>query len=621
MKRAYLPGIRKEGVYALVAILSVALVYFFTGLENQISSVIERKASELNGANVEIGNLQIKLFQRSIVLNKIQIAQHTSPMLNLLEIDRIALHFELTPLWRKKVVIDSVDIKGLQYGTQRQHSGSMDTTQLEWVPTSLLDRMSADIYRGVLGKLGENPLKSLELLTTGMDLSNRKKTDAPLEVSEVLKTILRQTDQTTLKWKPEIEQALNHLDDRHRNDWAKLKDIGNSPRQTRNSRAPAEINSLRHYWQEQSARLETLLQKQTQESDLILAQLKALSEPLQRDVRALRKRLNLPSTELSDLTASLLGNRLLDQFSRLHYYIDLSRRRMPKLTRTGGFPISAHYLSNATIVHYGHSQSTPMFILRQLTVESKHDPLRPRSIEASGELRYLTSDPSMLGYPTTLQIQADIASANLKNLNLTVMINHTGDHFHEEVTGSVDQFSLTGYRISNLNDLSLGFAQGIGSSTFHIKFLDEVIDATVDATFDQLEFAVNSRYKQIESILQDILQSIKHTTLKSSLKGPFTELSFNANSQMGKDLAKGLSRELHHQLVAVDSNLEKEILDSVEPQRLEILRLVEDRISDSRNTLKDSIRRSKDLNDLASQVRDRLSSVSSQPAQPLPSLN
>src|SRR5262249_4960091 len=70
-------------------------------------------------------------------------------------------------------------------------------------------------------------------------------------------------------------------------------------------------------------------------SDTLDQKLRTLDSLVTEDTRTLRDTLGLPNLDAPDLTDLLFGPRSTTALERMMYWVDLSRRRMPKGSRQG----------------------------------------------------------------------------------------------------------------------------------------------------------------------------------------------------------------------------------------------------------------------------------------------
>ncbi len=103
-------------------IIAVSIIFSDSWLESKIES----SASKINGAKVEIDNLDLSLFNFSVKWDRLQVTDPDRPMYNLFETGETGFKMQFIPLVRRKVVIDTLKFTGLKTNTKRTASGKLE---------------------------------------------------------------------------------------------------------------------------------------------------------------------------------------------------------------------------------------------------------------------------------------------------------------------------------------------------------------------------------------------------------------------------------------------------------------------------------------------------------------
>ncbi|MGE4518598.1 MAG: TIGR03545 family protein [Desulfobacteraceae bacterium] len=101
----------------------LCLLYFLRNLI--LDYAIEKGGSKVNGAKVEVHDVNLNLFSQSISWGKIEAADKNDPWKNILETGFTEFKIELIPLTGSKVIIDSMIVRDIQSGTERKTDGSI----------------------------------------------------------------------------------------------------------------------------------------------------------------------------------------------------------------------------------------------------------------------------------------------------------------------------------------------------------------------------------------------------------------------------------------------------------------------------------------------------------------
>ena len=82
-------------------------------------------------ARADIDYVNLKIFDSSLVIKGVAVANKDKPMENLFEIGNISVDFNLTELLKKKFVMDLAQCTGITYGTPRKTSGALPESVLK----------------------------------------------------------------------------------------------------------------------------------------------------------------------------------------------------------------------------------------------------------------------------------------------------------------------------------------------------------------------------------------------------------------------------------------------------------------------------------------------------------
>ena len=116
---------RWKGIIFIVLFIALSVAMYFIFSDKWIENQVEKVASDVNGAKVEIDNLKFSIFGLSAGWDAIQVTNPGTPMKNLFETGKTGMNLEFMPLIRRKIVIDTLQITELKTNTNRKTSGEL----------------------------------------------------------------------------------------------------------------------------------------------------------------------------------------------------------------------------------------------------------------------------------------------------------------------------------------------------------------------------------------------------------------------------------------------------------------------------------------------------------------
>jgi len=553
--------LRLNGVYILLFAAVCGYLYSRFLFDTQVSLYVQKTLSELNGAKVTIGKVQSQLLKGKFIFSDIQVGNPISPMRNTFQIDRVTADVAVAPLFRKKLNIKSMVIEEVRYWTPRQEPGTFsDEMSLAVVKAALLDRASSGIYSGIRNELTDNPLRHLGQLGSGFTLSSKLGTITDkLSSIQHLRGLLNTVRENDLFWekqKAALPSAANlsGLKSRLRSKAAKNSIHDLTPR--------AEIDQKLKEAHENLG----LLKKQIAELTSKLDQTEAL---IKTDVRTVRQELGLPNTNYSDITHLTFGPTWLSLIEKLSYWLEFSRSRSPVGQRFKKYAVTVISKKNNRSVHFGKMGALPTFLLDKASVFSG---LRKDStaIRMEGEMLGITSDPALYEKPTRFQLKADYPEKGFRDLEISGVIDHTQEVPKENFRMVLPSFRLEDWPITRTPDVQLEIKKALASLTVQGAFEGDHVDLDWEIGLSETEYGIDSRFRQVEMTLENLLNNLYSFSVVGELKGPLTDIRFTSSSEMGKRLAEGLKTEFRHEFGALDEAIETETKNLLPPLKNDI---------------------------------------------------
>lgn len=573
-----LAKLRWKGLIPLFAFALFLVVYINFIFDRHLGSLLEIWATKVNRAPVEIASVKTHLLQGLIEVKGIAIANTGDPKTALLEIDKVQFKFRLNPLLRKKVIVDDMKVDGIHYGVVKK-KGTNDAQEGESDTASpgLIERVASGIYDDVRKQLGDNPLRNIGMLMTGMDLSSKvgsslKGLESAKKTAELKIKVKNLADD----WRREFETL--PLPRTLGETRAELTELIKAREKNPTSDLTEKIERIRQSMLNEQSRAGLVYQKFVNEAETLDREISEMSTLIDRDVLTLKDRLNLPRLEAKDLTPGLLGPLFLTQLEKLTYWVDLMRRRMPKGSRQG--QIIAQENSRGNTINFGKMSAYPSFLLVQGNIHSDKS-AGPNSGVGTGTVTGLTSDPPIFGQPCKFNLLMDFPDSKVSGIKVDATINHVGDSASEVIRVSADRIPLEGFAINDTGDLKLGISRGAVNFSAEAVYNENDLKAEMFASFRDVEFLSSSRFKKIEERVKEILQPVTTFTLSARVSGNMDSLKYSLTSNLGTRLAEGIYSEFKHQILAIEDDLRKNILDHIHPQ----VRVAVDQLDDLKKNI------------------------------------
>jgi len=544
---------RPKGALVLAGLVTSFCIYTRFIFDTQVKLWLEKELTLLNGAQVNIGKVDSRLFQGHFSLSKLEIGNPITPMRNSFQIDEIHIDVDVAPLFRKKLRITNMAIQGVHYWTQRQDPGTFsDDLSLSVMPAALMDRASSGIYSGIRNELTDNPLRHLGQLGTGFTLPSKMGV-----ISEKLKSVQH------------LKATLQNLRD---------KEIA-WERQKADLPSPAVIAGLKERFSKSAnpEELQTRIQTIENEIEGLQKEIQAATENLtvvdqfiEGDITTVRRELGLPKTDYGDLTTLTFGPIWLGLLEKLSYWLEFSRNQSPVGVRSDIYGMTVMQRSGKRSVHFGKIGALPSFLLEKATMTSHSNPTDRTLIEIEGKASGFNSDPVLFGRPSTLEVSADYPEQGFRRLKFEATLDHTQEVPKETLNLSIDSFRLMDWPISRTSDVQLKIDRALARLELQGEYKGEHIQFKWDIGLSEAEYGIQTRYRPVELSLQKMLSGLYSFNIEGKIAGPVNALTFESQSDLGKRLAIGLQSEFKHEFGALNEAIENETRNLFPPLKEDI---------------------------------------------------
>lgn len=284
--------IRWWGLGIFVVLVAAIGLLWLLVVDDLVKAKIEEEGTAAVGAKVELDAANLTLFPTGLTLTRLQVTNPDEPMTNLVEITRLTMDLDGLQLLGRKVIIDEIQVDGVQFGTARATSGAID------------DR----VWGGAPGTSQDDSTFSLP----------------PLEVPNI-QQILEQEDLETLKLIGAIQTDLQ----REREVWRQRLETlpGNAEFAKYQKRIEGlknstqggvggilggvdELKTIKNDIEQDLANLKTARKEFGEKVALLNQRMAQIQTVTQRDVQRLKEKYSLSPKGLANLGQTLLGKHI-----------------------------------------------------------------------------------------------------------------------------------------------------------------------------------------------------------------------------------------------------------------------------------------------------------------------
>ncbi len=513
-------------------------------VDGVVKSKIEDEGTAAVGAKVEVEAADLTLFPTGLILTRLQVTNPDEPMKNSVEIASLKMNVDGLQLLRRKVIIDEMNVNGVQFGTERTTSGAID------------DRAQG----GAPGQSKEDSAFSLP----------------PLEVPNV-QQILEQENLDTLK----LIRAIQDDIQREREIWKQR--LETLPGKAEFAKYQKRIEGLKSSTKGGVSgvlggveELKTIKQEIVQDLKNLKSARKEFNEKVallnqrmdqvqtapQRDVQRLKEKYSLSPQGLANLGQTLLGKHIGEKLKDAFAYYEMVQPYFEGVESAGSSTNdnAGPKRGRGTDIHFTEYEPLPEVLIRTAKVSLLLD-----VGEISGILQNITPDQAILGIPLTYAFTGE----QLKDLQ-GITIEGVLDHRDAAHPRDTMQFRAKEYRVqpvalSAQPDWPVAIEHGFADLTVNAELQGQAIMATANTELSSLQVSagkpddVNPLTKALSVAISDIsalsveadvtgtLQQYEvqiHSELDRILKDAAGNMVKNLASSFGKDLQSAISTKV-----------------------------------------------------------------------------
>lgn len=502
----------------------------------------EDVGTELVGARVEIGSLDIDVAGGHVTLRTVTVASPFEPMKNLFQADELVANVAPLPLLEKKVVIDRMAATGLRFGTERTTPGTIDGGG----GGSGGGRARA-VMQEVEGWAKKFDVPVLQLARGQLDVG--RLAPESLESTRAATSLARRADSSARAWR-EAAAGLNAQ--------ATVDSARASIERLRGARATdlRAINDARRTLAQVKRARDRVAGVQRGLTDGVAALrtgVAGLDDARRRDYAFACGLVKLPSFEGPDIASALFAPVAIRRFQEAVYWAELGRRYMPPglLPRADAGPKRARRAG--TTVRFPREKDLPAFLLREAELSMVLGAESPRPRAFAGRLTGLTSAPALYGRPTVFEGSAPA-------VRVAAMLDHVRATPRDTAGAEIAGVRLPGFALPSL---PVRLEPGEGTVGLRVALRGDTVRArwsvAASAVRWERDTAGGAAPSDVEAIVWRVLSGIRSLDLAADLSGTLQAPRLSVRSNADRAIADGLRAAIGEEVAAAERRVRAEV--------------------------------------------------------------
>lgn len=566
--------IRWEAIGPLVVVIGVIWAYFFFFFDTHARHGLEYVATQANGAEVNIGSLKTSFWNASLEIRNIQVTNAEAPIKNVVELGTMRWEMLWDALLRGKVAVEDASILDIRVGTTRKRPGRVlppdppGDSKFQQLKEEALNNAQKEFSQNVLGDAasllqGTDP--AAQLTSIGNELKS----------SQRIKELEAELKKKQIEWEERIAKLPKNEDIQAFEKRAKAIKLDGFSNPLEIQKSVQEIDQLVKDVDSKVKEVQSTSQAVGSELKTMQTSFNDLKGYVEKDIKDLQARLKIPSLDAGSIAKSVFGPLILTRVRQAEKYMTKARQYMPpkKTAEEKAEFEKPKPRERVTGKNYkfGKPKAYPMFWLKKATLSSKETPDSPIAGDLTGELKNVTDDQPMVGLPLTLSFAGRFPSSKIEGVKGLITIDHRTEEPVESLDLSIGQYPITEQKLLQSEEVNLGFKEAIGSSVMRVELRGQQIAMTMNSTFDKVSYEVAAKNEMVDGILKAIIQGLPKVTLNAGIKGSWTSLQFDFDSNLGRELQSGFEKQLQVKINEAKAKLQTMIDDVIGKEKNKLL--------------------------------------------------
>jgi uncharacterized protein (TIGR03545 family) len=540
----------KFGMPLALGILALVL-YTFLLLDQQLRWVMEKLASDANGAEVNIGSLKTSISGLYIEIQKVQMTDPEAPEFNRLEVGKMRFDIGAPGLLRGKIIVEDATMQDIQILSKRAKPGRVlpppppepegpglsDKAKELLAPVK--DEVVANAMSVLKDKHFENPLKDINwedlpsyqvIRQIEGDWNNRQQM-----MQGMLASLPKATDFQQIK--------------------AEVSAIKAPQDPTQIQATLANLESIKAKTQAQIDQVNGAAQQLKNEGAHITNRVKSLDDLLKQDLAVLTQKLKLPDLDFKNLAEEICGpeiKRYIKVFevyyAKVKPYLESKEKPAPsKALRMAG-----------TDVSFPDRNGLPGFWLKQMQISSKETADGPLG-DMLGKVTNVSSVPSLVAQPTQLAFEGNFNQLGILGLKADATLDHRQALARDAIKVAIASFPIADRMLNQSKDYALGFYKAQGGLQMDFVLQGDQVQLELNSLMKQLSWKVEAQNERVKNLLDGVFGPMTEVQIGAKAHGPWQSLQWKVTSNLVDQLRQALRQALSKEIAAMQDQLKQEL--------------------------------------------------------------
>ncbi|MFP4547264.1 MAG: TIGR03545 family protein [Fidelibacterota bacterium] len=534
--------------------LLLALPYIFG--DNWLEKKVEKAASAINGAKVEIDNFDLSLFSSSVSWDRMQVANSDAPMKNIIETGKTGVDLKLTALIRRRVVIDSMRLTEVRTNTDRETSGELPKKikkKTERETPGIVDKAQkklkskAEDYKSTRIDEMKSDL-NVDSMMLAIDLASVDYIDSVKNVFEA-----RYAHWDTIVNSEELQQDLTELEAEYKKlqeiDPKKINDI-NDLKKTIKKLEKAKKKFDKVY---------DKIKKHEKEFDRDLKDMQlageVVNDKIKTDYREIEAMAKIPDIDTKNMAAFIFGETVVNRVNKFLEITEKIRFYKNKLQKTEAEQ-DKRQRHEGKYIHFSDKYQYPGFWIKKAVLSGELD----NQALLSGKINNIVSDQKLINSPTTAAIKG--INPDDSNFEIQAFIDNRTKDALDRYEINYNGLKIRDFTVSKSSLFPYDIKNGIGNISGSIEINRENYEGRLTFDGSGMNFVRNSDEKvktEVQKLIHQSVQKLDELTVTGKFSNESLAINSNIDNVFGDEIKSYINKNVAEAKKEVRAEIDQKV--------------------------------------------------------------
>ena len=471
---------RWKGIIFLLVLFALIFIVAWLFTDKLVEKELESVATYVNGAKVEIDDLEISFTDLYIRWNRLQITNPRQTMSNRLETGKCELDFEFWPLLSDKFIVESFAMTGIRTNTAREKDGKINKKEAaaqSGVLTNTARYLEREVSAQVAPQLtGLKKKANVDSLLSLLDIQSVNK----------INNLKQHSDSVYTGWEQKLNTLTIEKDAKEAESQIKSIDVNQLKTADQILAASTKVDNVYTLIKTNATELNKIKSDLKGDFSSIQSQIGQIDDWIKDDYTRALSLAKIPRINAETIGKLLFGRRVVDQINGYLDYIALARKYSSGQDKEKPEKQSPPRLKGQNIYFY-NKNARPDFWIKKINISG----LTENEVSWEGKVSDIVSDQRQIGKTTNISVGGGKAGG--MNISLTGLLDYLNDQPAESFKLVYSGFSLANMNLSKSSLLPNKIANGTGAVRTELDINADEINGALSFSGTKMKFDFGRR--------------------------------------------------------------------------------------------------------------------------------